>query len=579
MIRMINICVFELKTPGSFPKPVTTRSRRRLEHLGFRMKADDPSDDSVVEHAAGRRTAGCTEPASYPLAIQRDESETGKDSGRLLDGRRSSLLPIVPALLCVFADFYGLSAIMPMIPFHLQDTSGLSIDEATLWFGFISSAQYGGVILGCIFWGLASDAFSPMRSVQITIAGDVVIFAASGFASTPAALLGVRVAAGFFSPLVPSVAYVFSTVATTDALRAASAHAASVLAGYGLGTASIALYEPLGFKGTGFLCASIALAALLATPLAPGGACSASRSAAGGDANEASASKAAPEGVQAALRSRTFVTQAASVGSLMFYFNGSQSFLVNDLNDRFGFSAADLSLAYLSIPLIHGCNIFLVPRLAQRYGMQLFITLGSLLNVSACALLALPAVRDSLVALLTLWALANLGFGIAVIPSQARAKFIGVHQTRHGQGQITGASKVAQASGQAAAPTLAAELLVYFGPSAPWLMFAGVQAGVLLLYLALGVSLRHEPDWASLKLPSDVADEDGITLGEQGGGQHGAVDPPPADRVDGEGGGAAAARAKSLASASATPLRASSAKIQQRMLHSFANLAPHSCQL
>lgn len=115
----------------------------------------------------------------------------------------SLLRRILPALLCVFTDYYGLSAMVPMMPFHLQDAAGLDNEAATMYFGIINSSQYAGVVVGCIFWGFASDRLGPMRSVQMTMIGDVVTFALTGITVQPGYLIVVRIAAGFFSPLVP----------------------------------------------------------------------------------------------------------------------------------------------------------------------------------------------------------------------------------------------------------------------------------------------------------------------------------------------------------------------------------------
>ncbi len=280
---------------------------------------------------------------------------------------------IVPALLCVIADYYGLSAMVPMMPFHLQDAAGLNDADATVWFGVITSSQYAGVVLGCIFWGFASDRLGPMRSVQMTMVGNVATFALTGITVEPSYLLIVRIFAGFFSPAVPglcatqccpalayqqfapstllgiavhtcelafpwhllthrslcatrvlaAVAYLFSVCDAADAAFAASANSLAILAGFGTGTASVALYEVMGFEGAGWLCSGIALAALATTPLAPAGALvCASRTPP--ETRVAAEPPPPSEGVGAALRSRSFLSQAASVSSLMLYFNGSQ---------------------------------------------------------------------------------------------------------------------------------------------------------------------------------------------------------------------------------------------------------------
>ena len=149
------------------------------------------------------------------------------------------------------------------------------------------------------------------------------------------------------------------------------------------------------------------------------------------------AARPEPEGVRAALRSPTFLTQAVSAFSLFFYFNGTQTFLVLDLRSRFGFDAGLTSLVYLSCPFWYVLAIFIVPDFAKKYGFQRLITSGLLIVCLASCLLAIPAVNDSLGALLVLWSTANFGFSCCLIPVNARAKLIGMHQTRNGTGQVS----------------------------------------------------------------------------------------------------------------------------------------------
>ena len=68
----------------------------------------------------------------------------------------------------------------PLLPFFLRDTVGFQAETLEQWTGVIGSAQFAGVLLGCIVWGCASDRIGPKRSVQITMVGDLVLFTAFG---------------------------------------------------------------------------------------------------------------------------------------------------------------------------------------------------------------------------------------------------------------------------------------------------------------------------------------------------------------------------------------------------------------
>lgn len=406
---------------------------------------------------------------------------------------------VLPAAFCSFADFFGLSALVPLIPFHLlAEGDGCSEAAVASWAGAINSLQYVGVVLGCIFWGVVSDRFGAMRALRITMVGDVIFFAASGAVTGAETLCLVRVLAGFFSPLVPAAAYIFAVTDAKDAVRATGLNAMGIAVGYALGTSCIGLYPSIGWVGVASLGAAVASAALCST--LPCWAC---------NATAAAALPAAPRpdvrGVRGAMVSGTFLTQAASAFALMFYFVGAMSILVIDLMERFRFSPHQVALVYVCAPIGYALSILIAPRLTDVFGLQPIVTGGHLVIASSCAALATPAINSSLSALLLLWVVATLGMSFAILPAQARAKLVGVHQTRNGTGSITGTSRVIQTCGQAAAPIVATTLYVHLGPWAPWAAFGAVQLGAVALYPTLGVTLRHDPDWTRVAASASAA--------------------------------------------------------------------------
>ena len=162
-------------------------------------------------------------------------------------GQKIVLIEILPAIVCTLVDLYGLSTIVPLIPFHLAATSSMSDDEIDSWSGAINSSQQVGQLFGCIALGYACDKFGALNTLRVTMMGDVVAFAATGFAESPPLLLAVRLVAGFFSPLVPAVASIFEVIAPEDTVTAMGYNGLAVVTGFAAGTASVALFEPLGF--------------------------------------------------------------------------------------------------------------------------------------------------------------------------------------------------------------------------------------------------------------------------------------------------------------------------------------------
>ena len=275
-----------------------------------------------------------------------------------------SLMPILPSIACVIADQYGLGAVQPLLQFQLTGTSGLTEDEAMVWVGFIMTAQYVGVLIGCLVMGYACDKLGPIRTLQLNIVGDIAFFAITGFVAAPGGLLAVRLFAGFFSPLVPAVANIFAVTSMAQTVQAIGYHGLAVVTGFGVGTASVGLIELMSFKAICLMCSGIAAVALTTT--APPPMCPFNQKPASGVEI-----KPAPEGVKKALRSPTMITQASTAFAAFVYFQGSQTLVALDLVQRFDFDPSDLSLVLVTAPFWLLLAIFIIPRLAQRFGLPL----------------------------------------------------------------------------------------------------------------------------------------------------------------------------------------------------------------
>ena len=78
-------------------------------------------------------------------------------------GIMCNLTPWKAALVGPYVDFVGLGTIMPVLPFFLMD-----INADIFWLGFILSAQYFGVVVGSIFWGLVAD-YCGVRKVYLVL--------------------------------------------------------------------------------------------------------------------------------------------------------------------------------------------------------------------------------------------------------------------------------------------------------------------------------------------------------------------------------------------------------------------------
>ena len=385
----------------------------------------------------------------------------------------------LPACICVLVDYIGLATVMPALPHHLTNASLLAPDEVGLWTGFINSAQFVGVVIGCILWGRASDRVGPRKTLLATMAGDVVLFTSTGFATNPALLLALRLLVGAFSPLVPALTYIFEVVPTEKASFAATLYSYAVIVGLATGNASVVLYEYLGFQGLGILSGALAVGAFVQASLLL--------------KHTPAAERPKSAGVGKALRSPNFLTQSTTAFCMGFFFLARDSMITVDCAQRFGLSAAQTGAVMLCSPLVFFCATWTVTAVTKRTGLQLAITIGTLANVLCCFIMSLPAAHGSLGGLIIAFVFSNAAFIFQHVPNQVRAKMIGHHQTTNGTGSITGSSRVLWSSGQAVGPAAVLALYAAFGPSAAWMCMGSVHAATLLLYLMLGVNLWRDP--------------------------------------------------------------------------------------
>ena len=117
-----------------------------------------------------------------------------------------NLTPWKAALVGPYVDFVGLGTIMPVLPFFLMD-----INADIFWLGFILSAQYFGVVVGSIFWGLVADYCGVRKVYLVLLFADTILFFMSGLCESVLTLVLVRCAAGFCAIMPLGTAWVSAT--------------------------------------------------------------------------------------------------------------------------------------------------------------------------------------------------------------------------------------------------------------------------------------------------------------------------------------------------------------------------------
>mmetsp|Transcript_49307 Transcript_49307/g.81855 ORF Transcript_49307/g.81855 Transcript_49307/m.81855 type:complete len:431 (+) Transcript_49307:210-1502(+) len=391
------------------------------------------------------------------------------------------LARIMPVLLCVLSDYIGLSALMPVLPYHLRDHSSLSERAQAQWAGAISSSQFAAVMLACLLMGRVADSLGAKRAVQLAMVGNVVTFMATAATAHPVKLLFIRFGAGLSSPLVPSLAYIFENVTAEHVVQGTSAYMLAVVLGMLIGGAAVGLYDLVGWVGIALLSGSIGVVGLASTlPLR------------GTKPKE----RVQAQHVRRALRSPHFVTHAVTAFSIGYSFATCIALLPVMLMER-GWRASSVSLVVFSLAIPTGFASLVSPLITRRFGVQRPITCGLMLQLLAAAVLVAPPCGNNSIALILIMVIINFAVFSEQPPNNSRAKTIAQHLTSGGTGTITGWSRFVFSAGCAVGP--GASLPLHTQASwVPWLVLACVQLMTLVTYAGFGVSLLSDPDWAAV---------------------------------------------------------------------------------
>lgn len=313
------------------------------------------------------------------------------------------------ALSCTFADYLGLAIVQPTLPFYLAD---LGEADVALWTGIILTSQFAGIVLSNPVWGAVADRAGPRRALQLAMALDAVLLAASAAASSPLALVVMRFFVGCASPLVPAIATLFASLPPERTARGMGHFALSVQGGFVLGSAVAGpTFDAGGWVATCLLAGALAALAAALLLLAQPDAARGTRS-----------HGARPEGVRDALRSAYFTVHAATSVLTGYAMNLSFAVMAVALRAEFAWGVLAVSRAFLVVIAVMAlCFLLVVPFAARRLGTERLIGTGLVLLVPASALLLSPLrERDGL------WLTGLVAFHITAsatvhVPNQVRA--------------------------------------------------------------------------------------------------------------------------------------------------------------
>jgi len=393
--------------------------------------------------------------------------------------------PFAAAVLCVFADYVGLSVLGPALPFYLADV-GLDDDAVVMWTGAIFSAQFAAVVIGNLAWGFFGDRLGSKRALQLAMVGDVVTFAITPFVRDPALLLVVRVFAGLSTPLVTSLLYIFERAKSpADTIKGMGHYTLAVIGAYMVGSALVSsLIDSVGFRGVTLITAGIALFALTWTTFL--------------SAPSSVTERQKPSGVRYALGSRGFRVHGMVSFAVGASLNGVMLLPTWLMFDHFKFSAQQVGYPYIGIPCVQIAAQFAVRRVVARIGTNATISIGTLMAMVSIGALAVPQVHENLIAMLCATVFAVTSCILIMLPNQANARLIANAYATNAVGAVTGMGRTCFALGQGVSPVAFAALYNWHpsGAFVGWWCMHAAQLG-LRLYL-------QQPLWHDVELkPAD----------------------------------------------------------------------------
>mmetsp|Transcript_56320 Transcript_56320/g.155464 ORF Transcript_56320/g.155464 Transcript_56320/m.155464 type:complete len:477 (-) Transcript_56320:231-1661(-) len=369
-----------------------------------------------------------------------------------------------PACVCTFADYFGLATLQPALPFYLAT---IGVDDVPLWAGIILSGQFAAVVLGNLVWGVAADRFGARKVLQITMVGDAIFFAATGFCRNLPLLIVVRVFAGLSTPLVPSLAYIFEKCTKEGVVAGMARYGFSVISGYMVAGAFVgAAYESLGWMVTSLITGAVAVVGFgvvtASEPPPP---------------REPGQARPQSSGVRDAVKNPLFITFGVTCLTNGYLMMLMMNLLVFNLRDVFDFSAGQVGTVFIATTMIMiACSFYVVPRVSKRFGMRNTINGAGVAIIGLCVLLSLPFAYSHVAVYILLNFLLITSFQFSHAPNQARAKILGEELTVNGTGAITGISRTLWALGQAGSPVIALSLYSEVGRAAPFWSFAVLKA-------------------------------------------------------------------------------------------------------
>ena len=280
---------------------------------------------------------------------------------------------VLPAIFSGGCDYYGLGMISPLLPYYIEST--LNADRA--WVGYITTAQYIGVLLGSITWGRIADRFGIKRAIQIALLGDVVFFLLTGFCEDVITLALCRLLAGFFTPLVASISWVITSSRGDPGITAKNmgAWAFAMTVGFMIGSVVGGLLGTENWIAAHASASGLALVGFVAITM----------STEPKKAGQVEGASNEPEGMDVILKAPEYLALLCTNFYVGLIFTGGVIAASLILAYRMGASPIEVAMYFCFSALLHsGMNFYIIPWGVKKFGSPFPAMKATLFFVMLC---------------------------------------------------------------------------------------------------------------------------------------------------------------------------------------------------
>lgn len=401
----------------------------------------------------------------------------------------SAYIPIdIAGLICTFVDYFGLGLTGAALPFFVKE---LGLDDPEGVAGILTSIQFAGLCCGTLSWGAASDRFGCVTALRIVMIFDVIVFTSRGFVDTHALLTALCFLAGFFSPGVPTYAYVFSRRSPENLAKGLAWFTLMVTAGYTFGYVVVgALYPVLKWRGVCILSGSCCiLPCLLLIKPAP----AYRNPTVAPSVPTPTLNPLTRKSLQRAVCTREYFTYCLTNfvhGYSVQMQPGIIIWMVLGLQQ----SPSTVGTVALFWPISCALITIVTPRTIKKLGNMRTLLLSVTWQLSMWALCAIPAVLHSVPALAAASTAAFAPLPLASSSNFPRARALSLkHIGGAGDGILVALGVFLNDIGSILSPIIATALMTW-SPSMPYVIVSATHVCVIITYTLLGISLCRRPD-------------------------------------------------------------------------------------